>query len=478
MTDLAYPEVGRTPTGIEGLEALTRGGLPTGRMTVVSGTAGSGKTVFSAQFLAEGIRRYDEVGLFVSLDQGRQDLLSNLGGFAWGLPGATEDGRFILLDASPAVGQAEVVTGEYDLDGLLVRIRHAVASHGVRRVAVDAVNTLAENYDPGHLRTILRRLRALFSELDVTAVVTTERLSEDQPELTRYGLESFVGDAVIVLRNNPIAEYRRRTIEVVKVRGGGHHAGQVPFAILPGRGIAVLPLTTMPLDHPRLGDHISCGIPALDEMLGGGVRRSSVTLAAGPTGSGKTLLSCSFADAGLQEGERVLYVSFEESPEQLIANAAGIGLEALSLGSADLLVISRYPESRGAIEHLLGIHEAIDTFGPDRLIVDGLAALENLTPDRVFREFLIGLNSRVKAEGLTAWYTMSLPLFYDRGPISMANLSSMADNLLLTRYEHETRRTRRTLAVVKTRGSQNDASKRSMEIGSDGIRIGPPPEEP
>lgn len=464
----------KVATGIPGFEYVAMGGLPRGRATLVSGNAGCGKTVFAAQFLAEGVRQ-GEPGVFITFEESPRDIRRNMADFGWDIPAWEAAGHWSFVDASPDPHDQHTEAGEYDLDALLVRIEHAVKETGASRLAIDSLGAIFSRFaDSAVVRRELFRMASMLKNLGVTAVITAERTAEFG-EVTRFGVEEFVVDNVVILRNAIDAEKRRRMIEVLKFRGTSHRKGEYPFTIRPDKGIVVIPLSAIELKHDASSRRITSGNVALDEMCGGGFFRDSVVLVSGATGSGKTLIANSFLAGGIREGERCLLLAYEESRGQLFRNAASWGMDFAAMErDGRLKVISVYPESDSLEDHLIRIKVEIEAFRPDRIALDSLSALERGSSERSFREFVIALTSFIKQDGIACLYTTTTPELLGGGSVTDSNVSTITDAVVLLRYVEHASELGRALVVLKMRGSSHDKRIRSYTIDSDGMHIGPP----
>src|ERR1700686_4969490 len=309
-------------TGIQGLDEITQGGLPTGRPTLVSGGAGSGKTLFALEFLVRGATQYDEPGVFMSFEETLPDLAKNAASLGFDLDRLVAEKKLFLDNVH--ISRSEIAeTGEYDLDGLFIRIADAVQRVEARRIVLDTIEALfGELPNPGILRAEIRRLFNWLKQKRLTTVITAER---DQPEkLTRHGIEEFVSDCVILLDHRIREEISTRRLRIVKYRGSTHGTNEYPF-LIDEHGISVLPISSLGLDHTAPPERISTGIARLDGMMGGkGFYRGSSILMSGTSGTGKTSVAAHFADAACRRGERCLYFAFEESPRQVIRNMRSI----------------------------------------------------------------------------------------------------------------------------------------------------------
>lgn len=460
-------------TGIPGFDHVTMGGLPRRRATVVAGQAGSAKTVFAGQFLAEGVRR-GQPAVFVTLEEPAEDLRANLTTLGWDIAGWERAGDWRFVDASPVV--REDGTGvDYSFAVLAAQIGKAVDETGAERLVLDSLNAVfALSEDAGAAR---QRLRLLISELrasGLTVVMTVETASDPAGSLSRYGIEEFVADNVVLLRNTREGKGRRRTLEVLKMRGAAHRKGDYAFTVLPGDGLVVLPVAPERMSPGESYTRTPSGVPDLDGLLGGGLLAGSITLLSGPTGTGKTLLALEFLAGAAERGERGLLLGYEESPEQIGRNAVGSG-RAFDRLRADgtLQVVSVYPEEASLEDHLLEIKQLIDTHDPARLVVDSLTALERAGSPQAYREFVVGLTSYAKQRQLTALLTASTPGLSAAVALTEGHVSTLADTVVLLRYHERPGRIDRVLTVLKMRGSWHDREVHELEIDADGLHLGP-----
>ena len=463
--------VEKTRTWIPGFDVVAEGGLPRTRSTLVTGTAGSGKTIFAAQFLAGGIEHGAEPGVFVTFEDAPDDIRRNMLGFGWDIARWEREKRWAFVDATPEPAGPTPVIGAFDLGALLSRIEHAVAQVKATRVSLDSMNALSlQIEDPALLRSELYRIISRLRQLGLTVVFTGERI-HDYGELTRSGIEEFVADNVVVLRNVLTDERRRRTIEILKFRGSTHQRGEVPFTIQDG-GIIVIPLTALELTQSSSTQRITAGIEALDEMCGGGFFRDSVTLVSGATGTGKTLLVTQFLAGGYAKGERVLLFAFEESRDQLFRNAAAWGMDFSRMeGEGKLRVVNQYPHAMPMEDQLVSIQGTIDEFKPNRVAVDSLSALERVFSLRSFREFVISLTSRLKKDEVTGLFTSTTQSLLGGGSVTEKHISTLTDAIILLRYVELEGQMRRSITVLKMRGSLHDHDIREFTIDERGMHI-------
>ena len=467
--------VTKVETGIPGFDLVANGGLPRGRTTLLAGSAGSAKTVFAAQYLAEGIRRWNQPGVFVTFEEKPEDIRRNMLGLGWNIAPWEDEGLWTFVDGTPDPSDDVALTGGYDFGGLLARIEHAVKSIGAERVVMDSLGAVFTQFADS---TIVRRelLRAAMGlrRLGVTALLTAERSDEYGP-IARYGVEEFVADNVIILRNIHEDEKRRRTVEILKFRGTMHQKGEWPFTIIPDIGIVALPLSALQLKQRSTSLRVSSGNDELDAICHGGFFRDSIVLVSGATGTGKTLLCTEFIAGGAKAGERCLIFAFEESHDQLFRNAEGWGFDFESLEqNGKLRVVCAYPESAGLEDHLINMRSVIEEFNPDRVAVDSLSALERVSTGKGFREFIIGLTSFIKHRELVGLFTSTTESLIGGTSITEAHISTITDSIILLRYVELYGEMRRGLTVLKMRGSAHDKQIREFTIDGSGMHIGNP----
>ena len=467
--------IDRIPTGTAGLDHILRGGMPLGRTTLVSGTAGSGKTVFGLQFLVQGLRLYDEPAVFVTFEERPEAIRQNATSLGFDISGYEDDGRWAFVDAAYDPALEEEVVGPYDFVALLARIEHAVRVTGAKRVTVDSIGAVFTRFADAHgVRRELLRVANGLRDLGVTAVITSER-ADDYGEIARYGVEEFVCDNVLVLRNPLDEESRRRTVEVLKMRGVDHLSGEFPFTILPGEGIVVITLAGTDLTAGSTNERITSGLAELDEMCSAGMFRDSVTLVSGATGTGKTLLVTEFIDGGASRGERSLIISFEESRAQLARNAVGWGRDFDELEATGMLRVECvYPEVKSLEDHLVWIKRIVEEYNPERMAIDSLSALERIAPARSFREFLIGLTSFIKHRRIAGMLTATARTLLGGESTTEAHISTLTDMIVLLRYVEMGGEVRRGLTVLKLRGSTHDKKIHEFTIDNSGMHIGAP----
>ncbi len=471
------PGVAKIATGVPGLDSITKGGFPEGRAVVVAGTTGSAKTVLAVQFLRGGIVA-SQPGVFVTCEESPASIRANVRGFGWDVPAWEAAGSWSFVDATRAQDGTTIQAGSYDLAALLSRIGSAVRSLGASRVVIDSLDGLFAQFGHDqHFRNEFRDVIGRLADLGVTTLLTTERQSDYGP-LSRRGVEEFVTDNLILLRNVLTAEKRRRTIEVVKFRGTGHGSGEFGFSIN-GSGISVIPHLDI-TDERRLTDErTTLGNADLDAMCDGGLFRDSIVLVSGAAGTGKTLLMTAFVAAGALLGERCLVFAFEERREQLFRNARGWGVDFEAMERDGLLrVVSVYPEVATLEDHLVGIAAHVDAFRPTRVAVDSLSALERVGTVDGFRKFIVSLSAFVKHRVLTTMLTSTTPTFLGGTSPTESHLSTVTDMIILLRHSDIGGTFQRGLVVLKMRGSRHDKDVRQFTVDSLGMHVGPPFDQP
>jgi len=472
MSKASAPVVRKVPTGISSFDLIARGGLPERRTTLISGTAGSGKTVFAVQFLVAGIETAGESGVFVTFEESAADIRSNMRSFGWDLEQLERDGKLAFVDASPDPSVETIESGSFDLGALLARVENAMKRVGAKRVAVDSLGAVFTQFaDQSVVRRELFRIAWALKAAGVTSILTAERTNEYGP-IARFGVEEFIADNVMVLRNRLEDENRRRTIEIIKFRGTDHQKGEVPFTIVPDGGFVVLPLSAMQLKQKSSDVRISSGNEELDRMCGGGFFRDSIILASGATGTGKTLLVTEFLRGGAEAGERCLLVAFEESRDQLVRNAIGWGVDFDKMErEGKLRLICDYPEVNGLEDWLLVIQREVAEFKPLRLALDSLSALERVGSTKAFREFVIGLTSFLKHQEITGLMTSTTPTLMGGTSITEGHISTLTDSIVLLRYVEMFGEMKRGVTVLKMRGSPHDKGIREVTIDREGMHV-------
>lgn len=458
----------KCPTGIQGLDEITGGGLPRNRPTLVCGGAGCGKTLLSAEFLVRGAAQFDEPGVLMAFEETESELKANVASLGFDLAGLVQRKK-IVVDYVHIERNHAHESGDYDLEGLFVRLGHAIDSIGAKRVVLDTLEVLfASLPNEAILRSELRRLFRWLKDKGVTAVITAERGREN---LTRHGLEEYVSDCVIVLDHRVNDQIATRHLRVVKYRGALHGTNEFPF-LIGADGISVLPITSLALNHKVSAERIATGIPRLDAMLGGkGFFRGSSILITGTSGTGKTIIASNFAQAACRRGERVLFFSFEESPNQIIRNMHSIALRLEPLVKKDLLRFhSARPSLYGLEMHLATMFREIASFKPHVVIIDPITSLMDSGTDSECKGMVTRLIDYLKAGQVTSLFTS-----LTQGGAALAQsesaMSSLMDAwILLQDYEGNGERNR-VLYVLKARGMKHSNQIREFLISDSGIDL-------
>jgi circadian clock protein KaiC len=458
----------KCPTGIKGLDEITGGGIPRGRPTLVCGGAGCGKTLLAAEFLVRGAVQFNEPGVLVTFEETEAELKANVSSLGFDLAGLVKRNK-IVVDFVHIERSESRETGDFDLEGLFVRLNYAIDSIGAKRVVLDTLEVLfASLPNEAILREELRRLFRWLKDKGVTAVITAERGRES---LTRHGLEEYVSDCVIVLDHRVNDQIATRHLRVVKYRGALHGTNEFPF-LIGDDGLSVIPITSLSLNHKVPGGRIATGIPRLDAMLGGrGFFRGSSILLTGTSGTGKTIIASNFAQAAAKRGERVLFFSFEESPNQIIRNMHSIGLRMEPLVKKDLLRFhSARPSLYGLEMHLATMFREIESFKPDVVVIDPITSLMDSGTESECRGMVTRLIDYLKAGQITSLFT-SLTQGGSALAQSESAMSSLMDAwILLQDFEGNGERNR-VLYVLKARGMAHSNQIREFLISDRGIDV-------
>ena len=441
----------KSPTGIGGMDEITDGGLPRGRTTLIAGGAGSGKTLMSMQFLAQGALRYDEPGVFVAFEETAEDLSKNFASLGIDLQDLVSKKK-ILIDYIYIDSSEIEETGEYDLEGLFIRLGSAIDSIGAKRVVLDTIEVLFAGFkNYAILRSELRRLFRWLKSKGVTAIVTGERGDDT---ITRFGLEEYVADCVILLDNRMVDQIATRRMRIVKYRGSKHGMNEYPF-LIEQNGISVLPITSLGLGHIASSERISSGVEWVDGMLGDkGYFCGSSILVSGTPGTGKTSFAAHFADAACRRGEPCLYFAFEESPSQISRNMSSIGIDFNSWINKGILKIhASRPMAFGLEMHLMEMRKFIDDFRPKVVIIDPISNLTNVGTANDVKFMLTRLIDYLKTVGIT---TLSTSLTDgDANGQSAQGISSLMDTWIRLRVSEIGSDRRRSISIVKSRGMEH-----------------------
>ena len=459
----------KAPTGIQGLDEITGGGLPRGRPTLVCGGPGCGKTLLAAEFLVRGATQFGEPGVFLTFEERAEDLAQNVRSLGFDVDALVKQKK-VLVDYVHIERSEIEETGEYDLEGLFIRLGHAVETIGAKRVVLDTIEALFGGLsDTGRLRAELRRLFQWIKDRGLTAVITAER---GEGALTRQGLEEYVSDCVILLDHRVTEQLSTRRLRIVKYRGTTHGTNEYPF-LIDADGFSVLPITSIGLDHTAPDERISTGVPRLDTMLGGeGVYRGSSILLSGTAGTGKTSLSAHFADAACRRGEKVLYFAFEESPSQLMRNMRSIGVDLEPHVRKGLLkFVATRPSFSGLEMHLTMIHKHVNDVDPRLVVVDPISNFIRAGTENETGAMLVRLIDFLKSRQITAVMTNLVHGDREFGDHSDASISSLIDTWILLRDIELGGERNRGLYVLKSRGMSHSNQIREFLLTRDGIEL-------
>ena len=455
-------------TGIQGLDEITGGGFPRGRPTLVCGSAGCGKTLLAMEFLVRGATEYSEPGVFMAFEETAEELTQNSRSLGFDLDQLVAEKKLVLDFVRVERSEIEE-TGDYDLEGLFIRLGSAIDSIGAKRVVLDTIETLFSGLqNQGILRAELRRLFRWLKDKGVSAVITAER---GDGTLTRQGLEEYVSDCVILLDHRVTEQISTRRLRIVKYRGTTHGTSEYPF-LIDEDGFSVLPVTSLGLQHQVSDERISSGIAQLDTMLDGkGFYRGSTILVSGTAGTGKTSLAASFVNAACKRGERCLFLSFEESPGQLVRNMRSVGLD---LGAWTKKGLLQFHSSRATVYglemHLAAIHKLVQGFKPDVVVVDPVGSLINAGTRHDANMMLVRLIDFLKVRGITAFLTNLTP----GGQVlerTQVEISSIVDTWLFVRDIEIAGERNRAMYVLKSRGMWHSNQLRDFLLTDRGIEL-------
>ena len=463
----------KCPTGIKGFDEITEGGLPKNRITLISGGTGSGKTLLGIDFLVHGVTNYKERGVFMSFEESEDELFQDVASLNVDLYSlvAKKEIRIehVLLERNDMHEK-----GEFNLEGLFIRHELAIDSINAKRVVLDSIESLfAGITDAGVLRLEIKRLFRWLKLKQVTAVITGE---QGQDSYTRHGLEEFISDCIILLDNRVRKQVSTRRIRVVKYRGSSHGTNEYPF-VIDKEGLSVIPITSAGLDHPGTNEKVSTGVPSLNKLFaGGGYTRGSTVLVSGTAGTGKTSLAAAFIIESCKRGERCLYLSYEESPGQLIQNMRSIGMDLEKWTKKGMLkIVSTRPAFFGLEMHLLDLYKLLADFKPISVVIDPITSLIGQADESEIQSMLTRMIDALKSKGITAVFTSLVSSTAQNDTSGEIGVSSLIDTWIVVREleENEGKKRTRGIYIVKSRGTGHSSDVQKMIFSDDGIDLIP-----
>jgi circadian clock protein KaiC len=467
------PKLPKCPTGIFGFDQITNGGLPAHNITLISGGAGSGKTLFGLDFIISGALEYDEPGVFMSFEESTEELIRDVASLNWDLKGLVSRKKVLLEFVT--LSRRDIQEAEFNLEGLIVRLESAIDSVGAKRVVMDSIESLfAGITDQGILRLEIKRLFRWLKDKGVTALVSTE--PGPNGAYSRHGVEEYISDCIIFLDNRVSDQHSIRRIRIIKYRGSSHGTNEYPF-IIADDGLSVIPITSAGLNQRKTTKRVSTGIPSLDKLFqGGGYIRGSSVLLSGTAGTGKTSLAVAFVAERCRRGERCLLLSYEESPEQLVQNMGSIGLQLAPFVKSGLLKIeSSRPSSAGLERHLLDLYKTIAAFKPMSVVIDPLTSLIGEGSEREVQSMVTRMIDLLKSEGITGVFTSLVSSTAPNYTGGEVGVSSLIDTWIVVReLEEDAGRKRiRGLYIVKSRGMGHSSDIHKLVLSDDGISLVP-----
>jgi circadian clock protein KaiC len=454
-------------TGIAGLDEITHGGLPAGRPTLVYGGPGCGKTILAMEFLVRGARDFGEPGLFVSFEENVGQLVENFHSIGFDLDRLVEQKKLKIAHVDLSRGEI-IEAGAFTLDALLIRLKHAMAEIGAKRLVLDAMEAVfAALSVNSKLRGEVARLFDWVRETGVTAIVTGERGLGDS---TRYGFEDYISDCVLLLDHRISEQISKRRLRIVKYRGSGHATNEFPFLIGPN-GVSVVPITSIDLDHEARHERVSSGVRDIDDMLGGlGYFKATTALVTGIAGAGKSSLAAAFAQATCVRGERCLYFSFEESASHVTRNMRSLGIDLAPWLEKGLLTMRSFrPTFRGLEEHLVSVAQQAESVNPTCVVMDPITNFVTVGDEEEVKSMLTRILDLLKRRGITLLMT-ALTTGSAREETEM-RVSSMVDSWINLDSEPVGHAHRRTIRVVKSRGMEHSHETRELVMSSSGLSV-------
>jgi circadian clock protein KaiC len=461
------PSIPKAPTGIRGLDVILMGGFPLDRTTILSGTAGTGKTVMAMEFLYRGALEGNP-GLFVSFEERAEDIRANASAMSMDLAALEKQSKLAVISAQ--VPHDAISTGDFDTRGLLAMIEGHAGLMGAKRIVLDAVDSLMSIFEnPRREREEISILLNRLRDLAMTTIFTVKAEPGGQK---LYSFLDFMADCVLFLDQRIEGQVRTRRLNVLKYRGSDFLNNEHPYVISP-EGIVLLPVSSIHPEKLSFKERVSSGNDKLDQIMGGGYIKGSCILLAGPSGIGKTSLACTFAHAACNRGEKVLFVNFENSRESLVQAMQSIGLDMMPAleGDSRLRILEAMPESLGVEEHLLRIIDEMSLFTPLHLVVDAISACRRIGSDKAVFDFLLRLMTECKARGITCFFTNQIPNQDLLTQVSGQGISSLLDTIIVMGYFFEGQKLNRRLMVIKSRGSDHSKDFYQLALTDTGVRL-------
>ena len=464
----------KCPTGIKGFDDISEGGLPQNGTTLVSGNAGSGKTLFGIDFLIKGATDYKELGVLMSFEETEYELFKNVASLNMDLPGLVSQKKIVIENV--VLDRKDIQETNFNLEGIFVRLEEAIDSIGAKRVVLDSLESLfAGIKDIGILRLEIKRLFRWLKDKQVTAIVTGEMAQSGT--FTRHGLEEYISDCIILLDNRVRDEMATRRVRVIKYRGSRHGTSEYPF-VIDGEGLSVIPITSAGLEQPGTDKKVSTGIPSLDKLFTGrkGYTRGSTILASGTAGSGKTSFAGAFALESCKRGEPCLYFSYEESSGQLVQNMSSIGINFAPWIEKGLLkIVALRPSFLGLELHLLNVYKLVDSFKPKAVVVDPLTSLVGEGELREVSSMITRMIDLFKSKSITTFFTSLVSATFQSNTSGEIGVSSLIDTWIVVRMveDDEGKKRTREVYIVKSRGSNHDGDIHKFILSDDGIFLMP-----
>ena len=467
------PGLQKCLTGIKGFDEITEGGIPRDRITLLCGSTGTGKTLLGVDFLIGGASRYNEPGVFMSFEETEDELYQDVAALKLNLEELVAKKK-IVLDHVLLERRDMQGAGEFNLEGIFVRLEHAIDSIKAKRVVLDSIESLfAGVTDTGILRLEIKRLFRWLKDKQVTALITGE---VQQGTFTRHGLEEYISDCIILVDNRVREQIATRRIRVIKYRGSNHGANEYPFVIDSG-GLSVIPITSAGLDQPGTAERVSTGIASLDKLFqGGGYTRGSTILVSGTAGTGKTSLAAAFAVQTCKRGERCLFLSYEESPGQLIQNLRSIGFDLEPLVKKGLLkIVSTRPSFFGLEMHLLDLYKLLADFQPKAVVIDPLTSLLGQGNRLEVQSMLTRMIDALKSKTITGFFTSLVSSTEQNDTSGEIGVSSLIDTWIVVREleENQGQRRIRGIYIVKSRGMGHSSDVHKLVVSNDGLLLAP-----